>query len=243
MRTGPASCSTWFRGAEALRKHAPSPRRLGSLPLALYLAGSYLARTRAKLWHPPEGTPQNFPTYRRAFAEQLGTLAYDPDSSLAPSERARRAILTTWEFSLDLLRRESGTDDARHLLRLLACFGPAPVPHRLLDIGLLAGSGLFENAPDGERVENALRGLAGLRLVDIEDADPGGGEASDEDGERIGADEDGEDQYDVHRVHADEAARDLGRNIRMHPLVRASNRAHDDFAPARARTCGSSSSC
>ncbi|MFI2355708.1 aKG-HExxH-type peptide beta-hydroxylase [Streptomyces anulatus] len=207
---------------------------LGSLPLALYLAGSYLARTRAKLWHPPEGTPQNFPTYRRAFAEQLGTLAYDPDSSLAPSERARRAILTTWEFSLDLLRRESGTDDARHLLRLLACFGPAPVPHRLLDIGLLAGSGLFENAPDGERVENALRGLAGLRLVDIEDADPGGGEASDEDGERIGAAEDGEDQYDDHRdhrVHADEAARDLGRNIRMHPLVRASNRAHDDFAP------------
>ncbi|MFJ8255244.1 aKG-HExxH-type peptide beta-hydroxylase [Streptomyces sp. NPDC094466] len=209
---------------------------LGSLPLALDLAGSYLARTRAKLWH-AEGTPRTFDTYRRAFAEQLGAMAYDPDTSLAPSERARRAILTTWEFSLDLLRRESGTDDARHLLRLLACFGPAPVPHRLLDIGLLAGSGLFENAADGERVENTLRGLAGLRLVDIEDADPGEGEASDEDGERTGAgedDKDGEDRYGGYRDYredADEAAQDLGRNIRMHPLVRASNRAHDDFAP------------
>ncbi|MFJ4709522.1 aKG-HExxH-type peptide beta-hydroxylase [Streptomyces anulatus] len=205
---------------------------LGSLPLALDLAGSYLARTRAKLWH-AEGTPRTFPAYRRAFAEQLGDMAYDPDTSLAPPERARRAILTTWEFSLDLLRRESGNDDARHLLRLLACFGPTPVPHRLLDIGLLADAGLFENTPDGEQLENTLRGLAGLRLVDIEDADVGEGERNHEDGALNGDDEeeDGEDQYGDDEEDADEDAQGLGRNIRMHPLVRASNRAHDDFIP------------
>ncbi|MFH8664501.1 aKG-HExxH-type peptide beta-hydroxylase [Streptomyces anulatus] len=204
---------------------------LGSLPLALDLAGSYLAKTRAKLWH-AEGTPRTFPAYRRAFAEQLGDMAYDPDTSLTPSERARRAILTTWEFSLDLLRRESGNDDARHLLRLLACFGPTPVPHRLLDIGLLADAGLFENAPDGERLENTLRGLAGLRLVDIEDADADEGDGNDEDGALNGDDDgDSEDQYGDGGEDADEDVQGLGRNIRMHPLVRASNRAHDDFTP------------
>ncbi|MEU2065517.1 aKG-HExxH-type peptide beta-hydroxylase [Streptomyces anulatus] len=203
---------------------------LGSLPLALDLAGSYLARTRAKLWHAEE-TPRTFPAYRRAFAERLGDMAYDPDTSLAPPERARRAILTTWEFSLDLLRRESGNDDARHLLRLLACFGPTPVPHRLLDIGLLADAGLFENATDGERLENTLRGLAGLRLVDIEDADVGEGDESGEDGARNGGDGDSDDPYGDDGEDAAEDVQGLGRNIRMHPLVRASNRAHDDFAP------------
>nr|WP_237523645.1 HEXXH motif-containing putative peptide modification protein [Streptomyces sp. SID5466] len=200
-------------------------QELGSLPLALDLAGSYLARAQERLWEVP-GTPRTFSAYQRAFADRLGDMAYDPDTSLGPSERARRAILTTWEFSLDLLRRESGNDDARHLLRLLACFGPAPVPHRLLDIGLLAGAGLFEEAPDAERLENTLRGLAGLRLVDIEDAylreDDGSDEDEHGDGDRDGGGEDDDVQ---------DPDPGLGRNIRMHPLVRASNRAHHDFAP------------
>ncbi|MFI0014502.1 aKG-HExxH-type peptide beta-hydroxylase [Streptomyces griseus] len=198
---------------------------LGSLPLALDLAGSYLARAREQLWEVP-GTPRTFSAYRHAFAERLGDMAYDPDTSLGPSERARRAILTTWEFSLDLLRRESGNDDARHLLRLLACFGPAPVPHRLLDIGLLAGAGLFEEAPDAERLESTLRGLAGLRLVDIEDAYAPEGDGAEEE------DEDGDAQELDLGLGLDlDLDLDLGRNIRMHPLVRASNRAHHDFAP------------
>jgi hypothetical protein len=119
-------------GAEALADLAPGvpdpgraqaralARRLGGLPLALHLAGSYLASPFAQ-W--------------RSFAEYQGAL----DSGIFPDAladvedgggRARDTIRQTWDLSLDGLAA-SGRPQGRPLL--LSCYAPAtPIPVALL---------------------------------------------------------------------------------------------------------------
>ncbi|MFE9331231.1 aKG-HExxH-type peptide beta-hydroxylase [Streptomyces sp. NPDC006925] len=146
--------------ARELAKH------LGGLPLSLNLAGSYLARARQDPW-PAPSTPMTFTEYRRRLDADLADMASDPDRDLGPVERSRRAILSTWELSLDLLHYQ-GTDLARPLLRLLTVLGPAPIPYQeLIDPELLAGSGLFTDAAR-PRLSEAVTGLAGLQLITIE---------------------------------------------------------------------------
>ncbi|MFE2964065.1 HEXXH motif-containing putative peptide modification protein [Streptomyces sp. NPDC059340] len=173
-------------GAKVLRDLAPPQagimqearelaEHLGGLPLALNLAGSYLARALEDPW-PSPSTPMTFADYRRSFDASLADMTSDPDTDLGPGERSRRAILSTWELSLDLLHRQ-GTDLARPLLRLLTALGPAPIPYQeLLDPELLAESELFTD-PTRPRLQEALKGLAGLQLITIEltrdDADGG----------------------------------------------------------------------
>ncbi|MFJ5638026.1 FxSxx-COOH system tetratricopeptide repeat protein [Streptomyces goshikiensis] len=177
-------------------------RHLGGLPLALDLAGSYLALAAEDPW-PVPGAPETFAEYRRSFDERIADMAVDPDSSLGEAERARRAILTTWELSLDLLHGQ-GNDLARPLLRLLSAFGSAPIPHQqLLDPELLATCDLFPT-PTDKRIQNALKGLAGLRLVTLQSVSAEAG-------------------------RTDSSDADIRRKIDIHPLVRASNRAHTDF--------------
>ncbi|WP_327391654.1 tetratricopeptide repeat protein [Streptomyces sp. NBC_01186] len=139
---------------------------LGGLPLSLNLAGSYLARALEDPW-PSPSTPMAFAEYRRRLDADLADMASDPDRDLGPVQRSRRAILSTWELSLDLLHRQ-GTDLARPLLRLLTVLGPAPIPYReLIDPELLAGSELFPD-PAPSRLRDAVTGLAGLQLITIE---------------------------------------------------------------------------
>ena len=134
---------------------------LGGLPLALDLAGSYLADAAASLW-PQPGTPDSFDSYQAALEAQFDTLGADP--SATPEERARRKLTTTWELSLDLLASR-GLSLARPLLRLISCLAPAPVPYgALLDIDLLAASPLFCGANSDELVR-AFEGLVRLGLV------------------------------------------------------------------------------
>ncbi|WP_189842186.1 aKG-HExxH-type peptide beta-hydroxylase [Streptomyces umbrinus] len=174
--------------------------RLGGLPLALDLAGSYLARALDDPL-PSPSTPVTFAAYSRSLDVRLADMASDPDTDLGPAERSRRAIMSTWELSLDLLHRQ-GTDLARPLLRLLSAFGPAPIPYQeLLDADLLAESEFFSD-PTRPQLREALKGLAGLKLITIEmtcDA-------------------------------ADASAGDPLRWITIHPMVRAASRAHADFA-------------
>ncbi|MGW6060830.1 tetratricopeptide repeat protein [Streptomyces sp. NPDC055189] len=179
--------------AEQLAEH------LGGLPLALDLAGSYLARTVNDPW-PTPSMPDTFDAYRRSLDAHLADMTSDPDADLAPAQRTRRAILSTWELSLDLLHRQ-GSDLTRPLLRLLCAFGPAPIPYReLLAADQLTESGLFPGLSPS-RLGEALRGLAGLKLITIETAhDPPGADR-------------GEPQ----------------RWITIHPMVRAASRAHPDF--------------
>jgi tetratricopeptide (TPR) repeat protein len=134
---------------------------LGGLPLALDLAGSYLADAAASLW-PQPGTPDTFDRYQAVLEAQFDTLGADP--SATPEERARRKLSSTWELSLDLLASR-GLSLARPLLRLISCLAPAPIPYgRLLDIDLLAASPLFHGANRDELVR-ALEGLVRLGLV------------------------------------------------------------------------------
>ncbi|KJY23737.1 hypothetical protein VR46_43395, partial [Streptomyces sp. NRRL S-444] len=146
---------------------------------------------------------------------RLADMASDPDTDLGPDERTRRALLSTWELSLDLLRGEDtpqASDLARPLLRLLSAFGPAPIPYQeLLDPELLARSGLFGDPtpiPTQPQLQEALKGLAGLKLITIE----------------------------VTRRDAADA-RGVGplRWITIHPMVRAASRAHADFTAQASR--------
>ncbi|MFI9810211.1 aKG-HExxH-type peptide beta-hydroxylase [Streptomyces sp. NPDC052301] len=177
---------------------------LGGLPLALDLAGSYLARVRDDAYLAPD-TPRTFAAYRQSFTERLDELAADSDASLDADNRARRAIRTTWELSLDFLQQQE-SDLARPLLRLLSCFSPAPIPHEdLLSPPILAASGVLPD-PSHERIRQALNALAGLHLITVE---------------QVGS--------DGAAHHADPSDATVYRQIHLHPLVLASSRAHPDF--------------
>ncbi|MEU9017827.1 tetratricopeptide repeat protein [Actinomadura sp. NPDC048394] len=166
--TDPSTWGTWVRmrtvgtlddasAAALLRQAAPQvddpggeealalARRLGGLPLALHLAGAYLAAPFAR-W--------------RSFAEYQQAL----DGALAPDavidlDRARSdprgTVLQTWELSLDALARQ-GVEQGRELLCLLSCFAPdVPLPESML----LASA-------TRQRLEG-LRALATVALIDI----------------------------------------------------------------------------
>ncbi|MEU1036565.1 HEXXH motif-containing putative peptide modification protein [Streptomyces mirabilis] len=177
---------------------------LGGLPLALDLAGSYLARVRDDAYLAP-GTPRTFAAYRQSFSERLDELAADCDASLDADHRSRRAIRTTWELSLDFLHRQE-SDLARPLLRLLSCFSLAPIPHEdLLSPPVLAASGVLPD-PSHERIRQALNALAGLHLITVE---------------QVGSD------GAAHPPDLSDAT--VYRQLHIHPLVRASSHAHPDF--------------
>jgi tetratricopeptide (TPR) repeat protein len=113
-------------------------RRLGGLPLALHLAGTYLTSPFAR-WH-------TFADYRRAL--DTGQAAVAELDGVRSDPRA--TVSRTWELSLDALGGR-GVERARETLYLLACFAPtSPIPMALL------GSAVNENT---------LRALAELALI------------------------------------------------------------------------------
>jgi hypothetical protein len=141
-------------------------RRLGGLPLALHVAGNILGSGISR-W-------TSFTDYQQALEQETPgahLLRPDPGTRLAGDRRAM--IMHTWEVSLDDLAG-SGLPSARAVLRLLSCFAPAlPIPLQLLDSERLTE--LLEEAPDGTsfgpaqsdtRLDQALRGLARLGLID-----------------------------------------------------------------------------
>jgi tetratricopeptide (TPR) repeat protein len=146
-------------------------RRLGGLPLALYLAGSYLGSGLAR-W-------RTFTGYRDALdgAELPAALADLGD----PAGQPRIDIQRTWGLSLDALAAD-GRPQARPLLALLACYAPAtPVPVKILRpcllTGLLAaGRGEAGDAGPHPRMLAGLRGLAMAGLIDVAARDDGRGE-------------------------------------------------------------------
>ncbi|MCC8251203.1 tetratricopeptide repeat protein [Saccharothrix luteola] len=144
---------------------------LGGLPLALDLAGSYLAATADDVW-PDDDEPTTFAAYRRAFSHRLTDVGTDVAGRPRDPRQARRDLLTTWELSLDLLAGQ-GHGVARPLLRLLSCFAEARLPHRLvLDPDVLRGDPRFA-ALTARRLRDALQGLVDLRLVSVTSDDVG----------------------------------------------------------------------
>ncbi|MGI8333019.1 tetratricopeptide repeat protein [Actinomadura scrupuli] len=119
-------------------------RRLGTLPLALHLAGAYLTSPLAR-W-------RSFQEYRLAL--DGGTAAEAVAELDGARSDSRTTVSRTWELSLDALAGQ-GTDRAREVLYRLACLAPAtPIPGTLL------------GPEDDGAVLPALRGLAELALVD-----------------------------------------------------------------------------
>jgi tetratricopeptide (TPR) repeat protein len=139
---------------------------LGGLPLALELAGRYLASAATDPL-PPSGGAVSFAAYQSSLDQRLVEPPMS-DCGLDNTGENRRPLSTTWEMSLDLLTRQ-GHDLARPLLRLIACFAAAPLPYRrLIRPEILQQSPLFPNATP-TRLNSCLRALAGLGLVVVED--------------------------------------------------------------------------
>src|SRR6266704_6876604 len=121
-------------GAEVLRDLAPEvadhggqearelSRRLGGLPLALHLAGTYLGSPFAR-W-------STFAEYHRALdGVELPVALTDIEERGAD---IHATVQRTWDLSLDALAAE-GMPQARPLLLVLSCFAPAtPIPAWLL---------------------------------------------------------------------------------------------------------------
>ena len=143
-------------------------RRLGGLPLALHLAGSYLASPFAR-WH-------TFAGYRQALdSVELPAALADLDEQATDP---RATVQRTWDLSLDALAA-SGRPQARSLLFLLSCYSPAiPIPAELLQPQPLSGlltperqRGCADDAGTRDEQERLLRAclrdLATTGLLDI----------------------------------------------------------------------------
>jgi len=136
--------------------------RLGGLPLALHLAGTYLASPFAR-WH-------SFSDYLQALdSEGLASALADLDD---PSAQARVTITRTWELSLDGLAAE-GRPQTLRLLFLLSCYAPVtPIPTALLQPHLLTDilhHGSSTPGSYGSDWQRRLRddGLSGLSVVGL----------------------------------------------------------------------------
>ncbi|MEU3026644.1 hypothetical protein ACPCBC_14730 [Streptomyces incarnatus] len=146
--------------------------QLGGLPLALRLAGSYLARTRRGVGLLTAGDDQGPPVRDFAgYMRELGRLGAElldrgePQGGTADERRLRRLVGHTWEMSLDLLAGQ-GIPEARLLMRLLSCFGRAPFPMEMLRAALEKDA---ELVPGGaERCEAAIEALVDLSLLGVE---------------------------------------------------------------------------
>jgi tetratricopeptide (TPR) repeat protein len=141
-------------------------RRLGGLPLALHLAGSYLSSDAALL-----GSFREYLLTLDDLGSRHRLLTSRPDLD-APADE-RQILVRTWELSLDTLSR-NGTPQARPLLRVLSCYAPArPIPLWLLTptglSRLLTGAKAARPpaAEAGQRFEDGLHALLRMSLIDI----------------------------------------------------------------------------
>jgi tetratricopeptide (TPR) repeat protein/transcriptional regulator with XRE-family HTH domain len=131
--------------------------RLGGLPLALVLTGRYLAEVAALpvSWMTPD-LPADFASYLAA----LGRGAHAEPLASVP-------LGLTWELSLDLLT-DRGLGNARPLLRLLSCLGPAPIPYELLlRSDIVSASGPFSPVSP-RQLWATLRGLGDIGLIELD---------------------------------------------------------------------------
>jgi tetratricopeptide (TPR) repeat protein len=143
-------------------------QRLGGLPLALKIAGSFLAEsaTVPAAFADP-GLVRSYGQYQQAIGqEDLAPALPDPgDGELTP-EQAGSLIERTWDLTLDRLEAKD-LPEARRVLRLLASLADAPIPHELLlHPDTVARSPLFMGLT-GHRLWRVLETLAGFGLIDL----------------------------------------------------------------------------
>ncbi|KAK1182076.1 tetratricopeptide repeat protein [Streptomyces sp. NBS 14/10] len=131
--------------------------RLGRLPLALTLAGGFLAHQVIDPW--------TLADYSRQLDGGSGLGPTDPielidQGAAAVGGDSRHLLSHTWQLSLDALATQ-GLPEAGRLLSLLACWSNDPLP-----LSVLSGVEL-EPALPAFRVESALRGLLDHSLTEL----------------------------------------------------------------------------
>jgi tetratricopeptide (TPR) repeat protein len=144
--------------------------RLGRLPLALRIAGSFLAEL-AEI--PPAfagpAPVRSYLQYQDVLEQGNLHAVFPSDAPGAlTSDEARNIIDRTWELTLDQLESRQ-FPEARGLLRLLAFLADAPIPYELvLCPPILADSPLFAGIV-GPRLWQVLQALAGHDLIQMAD--------------------------------------------------------------------------
>ncbi|MGW3037396.1 tetratricopeptide repeat protein [Streptomyces sp. NPDC001178] len=153
-RTGPGAGEVGQARALAVR--------LGGLPLALHLCGTYLAEVSAMpaAYRTPQA-PVDFAGLRRAVQDGHGPV------------EALRVVARTRQLALKMLERR-GLAWAGRLLEVLASFADAPLPHTLLlRPEALAGAVAGLEALDGRQIWHTLTELAALGLLELDGPEPG----------------------------------------------------------------------
>ncbi|KUO05395.1 tetratricopeptide repeat protein [Streptomyces caeruleatus] len=135
--------------------------RLGGVPLALWLAGRYMAM--------PASSKRRFDDYRAAldrdFPETIDK-ASATSGVRGPESDLRRLIMQTWELSLDFLEKQ-GLPQARALMRLLSCYASRPVPVMLFSPKVLTRACGAYGPWDDVVIERSLNALSEIGLVDV----------------------------------------------------------------------------
>ena len=146
--------------------------RLGGLPLALKIAGSYLASSLVI----PRGftdtsTIMTYRGYLEAMdAGQLVEAVTQLSGQMTQAE-AQILISQTWELTMDRLEAEQ-LPEARRVLYLLAIFAAAPIPYELLlSPEMLAVSTVFPEIT-GTRLWQVLTTLNDFGLLELSGAEP-----------------------------------------------------------------------
>ncbi|WP_435233456.1 FxSxx-COOH system tetratricopeptide repeat protein [Micromonospora aurantiaca (nom. illeg.)] len=127
---------------------------LGGLPLALRIAGSYLAETTSSPW-PESGAVTTFSQYSQTIV-----------GDSFPPPGGEQLIERIWQLAITLLENR-GLHEAALLLELTASFADAPIPYRaVLDPELLSSLPVFSGI-DGTRLWRSLQALSNLAMVDL----------------------------------------------------------------------------
>ena len=144
--------------------------RLGGLPLALKIAGFYLAEVAAvPVAFADSGLIRTYSQYVDALqGGDLEALFPVPGGQLT-AEQARGLIRRTWELTLDRLDARQ-LPEARWVLQLLALFADAPLPYELLlSPKVLATSALFTEIT-GARLWQVMITLGDFGLLELHPA-------------------------------------------------------------------------
>ncbi|MFI6699972.1 tetratricopeptide repeat protein [Streptomyces sp. NPDC050509] len=126
--------------------------RLGRLPLALTLAGGFLAHQVIAPWTMEE--------YGRRLEERPDPIELIDRGATDADNDSRHLVSGTWQLSLNSLVRQN-LPEAVTLLRLLACWSNDPLPLSLL------GDARIDLPLAADRVELALRGLLDRSLTEL----------------------------------------------------------------------------